>query len=67
MKAAQDAEIVLLEGLGNNIIENIGNVELGKSLRVFIRTGTNKIVGGAIANCISGWMYISLLWIEKSL
>jgi GNAT superfamily N-acetyltransferase len=65
--AAQDAEIVLIEGLGNNIIEHIGNVELGSPLRVFIRNELDEVVGGVTANCFGGWVYISLLWVEKSL
>lgn len=67
MKFAQEAEIALLEGLGNNILEHLGNVELGRPIRIFIQEHGGKVVGGAIANCFGGWMYISLLWVEKSL
>lgn len=67
MKFAESAEMALLEGLGNNIIEHLGNVELGRALKIFIVNPSDDVVGGVIANCFGGWMYISLLWIEKSL
>ena len=67
LQATQEAEMVLLEGLGNNILEHLGNVELGRTLRVFIRNQADEVVGGVIANCFGGWMYISLLWVDKSL
>lgn len=67
MKFADNAEMALLEGLGNNIIEHLGNVELGRALKIFVLNPLDHVVGGVIANCFGGWMYISLLWIEKSL
>ena len=67
MKAAQEAEMVLVEGLGNNIIQQIGNVELGKSIKIFVRNKADEVVGGVIANVFGGWVYISLLWVEESL
>jgi GNAT superfamily N-acetyltransferase len=67
MKFAQDAEITILEGLGNNILEHLGNVELGRPIKIFIRNQTDKVVGGVIANCFGGWVYKSLLWVNKSL
>jgi len=53
--------------LGNNIIEHLGDVELGKSIHIFIRNQQNAVVGGVTANCFDGWMYIATLWVEKSL
>ncbi|MBN1148623.1 MAG: GNAT family N-acetyltransferase [Anaerolineales bacterium] len=67
LKASQEAEIALLEGLGNNIIERTGNEELGRSLKIFIRNKADEVVGGVIATCFGGWLYVSLLWVEKSL
>jgi len=67
MRAAQEAEMVLVEELGNNIIKQIGDVELGKSIKIFIRNKADEVVGGVIANVFGGWVYISLLWIEESL
>jgi hypothetical protein len=36
----------MLEGLGNNILKHLGNVELGKSLRIFLQDAQGQIVGG---------------------
>jgi GNAT superfamily N-acetyltransferase len=66
-KFAQQAEITLIEGLGNNILEHLGSVELGKSLKIFLRDHAGNVVGGVIADCFGGWVYISLLWVQKSL
>jgi GNAT superfamily N-acetyltransferase len=66
-KFAQQAEITLIEGLGNNILEHLGSVELGKSLKIFLRDQAGNVVGGVIADCFGGWVYISLLWVKKSL
>ena len=56
MQVAQQAEIAILEGLGGNILEHLGNVELGQPIKIFIRNQVNKVVGGVIANCFGGWM-----------
>jgi GNAT superfamily N-acetyltransferase len=67
LKASQTAEMVMLEGLGNNILEHLGNVELGRPIRIFLRNPSDEVVGGVIANCFGGWVYIALLWVGKSL
>jgi GNAT superfamily N-acetyltransferase len=67
MKFAQGAELVLLEGLGNNILEHLGKVELGRSIKIFLQDPTGKVMAGVLADCFGGWVYISLLWVEKSL
>lgn len=67
IKAAQDAARAVMEGLGNNILERIGDVELGRPIRIFMRNKSDEVVGGVIALCFGGWVYISLLWVEKSL
>jgi GNAT superfamily N-acetyltransferase len=59
--------LAILEGLGKNILKHLGNVELGKAIRVFLREGGGRVVGGATANVFGGWVYISLLWVEDSL
>jgi GNAT superfamily N-acetyltransferase len=58
---------VLIEGLGRNILKNLGDVELGKSLRIFLRDKANEVIGGITAELFGGWAYISLLWVEESL
>ena len=60
-------ELVLVEGLGQNIIHHLGNVELGKSIKIFLRDKENKVVGGISGSLFGGWVYISLLWVEESL
>jgi GNAT superfamily N-acetyltransferase len=67
LKAAEEAEMALLVGLGNNILKNIGNVELGRPIKIFVRDQAHQVVGGLIATVFGGWVYISLLWIEESL
>jgi len=57
----------MLEGLGNNILEHLGNVELGRPIRIFLRNQRDEVAGGVIATCFGGWVYIALLWVEKSL
>jgi len=66
-ESAKDGYQAVLEGLGNNIISKLGNVELGRTVQVFMRNRENKVVGGAIGNIFGGWVYVSLLWVEESL
>ncbi len=58
---------VLLEGLGRNILKHLGEVELGKSVRIFLRDGLENTVGGITADIFGGWVYISLLWVDENL
>jgi GNAT superfamily N-acetyltransferase len=63
---AKEAEATLIEGLRNNIQEHLGSVELEIPLKIFLRDHSGKVVGGVIADCFGGWVYISILWVEKS-
>ncbi len=65
-ETAQDMNIVL-EGLGRNILKHLGEVELGKSIRIFLRDDDGKTVGGISGDVFGGWVYISLLWVEESI
>jgi len=66
--AATAADVgTLLEGLGGNILIQLGDIELGQSIRIFLRDEDNKVVGGITADLFGGWVYISLLWIAESL
>ena len=65
--ATEDGVMAVLKGLSRNILKNLGDVELGKSLRIFIRDEEDKVVGGIIANLFGGWAYIALLWVDESL
>ncbi len=66
-KSAEDGHRAVLEGLGRNIISKIGNVELGKTVQIFIRNRENRVVGGVVGHIFGGWMYLSLMWVEESL
>ena len=65
--ATEGDVLVILDGLGRNILKHLGDVELGQPVRVFVRDPEGRAVGGAIANVFGGWVYISLLWVEESL
>jgi GNAT superfamily N-acetyltransferase len=67
MAATQEGVNAVLNGLGANIVEKTGIAELGKALRVFLQSADGKVVGGAIAEAFGGWVYVSLLWVEKAL
>jgi GNAT superfamily N-acetyltransferase len=67
IEATESDVLMILEGLGRNILKHLGNVELGKSIRVFLRDEEGRVVGGTTANVFGGWVYISLLWVEESL
>ena len=66
LQSAEAAEMVLLEGLGNNLIKQIGTVELDRPIKIFVRDQAGKVVGGVIAHVFGGWVYIALLWMEES-
>jgi GNAT superfamily N-acetyltransferase len=66
-KSAEDGYRAVLEGLGRNIISKIGNVELGRTVQIFMRDRGNRVVGGVIGHIFGGWLYVSLLWVEESL
>jgi GNAT superfamily N-acetyltransferase len=65
--ATEGDVLVLLEGLGRNILTHLGDVELGRCIRIFLRDEAGRVVGGTTANVFGGWMYVSLLWVEESL
>ena len=66
IEATQDGLMAILDGLGQNIIKVLGNVELGKSLRIFVRDREDQVVGGLVADLFGGWVYIGLLWVHVS-
>jgi hypothetical protein len=49
-EATENDMLLMVEGLGNNNIKCLGEVELGKSLRIFLRDMDNKPVGGIVAD-----------------
>ncbi len=58
---------LMIEGLGGNILKHLGNIELGKSIRIFVRDQAGKTDGGIAADLFGGWAYISLLWVDENL
>ena len=57
---------IMLEGLGRNILKHVGNIELGKSIRIFLHDQAHKTLGGIAADIFGGWVYISLLWVDEN-
>ncbi|HSB65131.1 MAG TPA: GNAT family N-acetyltransferase [Anaerolineales bacterium] len=57
---------IMLEGLGKNILKHLGNIELGKSVRIFLHDPVNKTIGGIAGDLFGGWIYISLLWVDEN-
>lgn len=67
MEATNQGYWTILDGLGRNILANLGNVELGISIRIFVKAGEDKIVGGIIADVFGQGAYIALLWVDEPL
>lgn len=67
MEQTQTEIGVIIEGLGANILHQLGNIELGKSIRIFVRDLNDKVVGGIVGDIFGNWVYISLLWVAESL
>jgi len=67
MDATTSGMGTMLEGLGKNIQKHLGNIELGKSIRIFMSDKEDKTVGGIAADVFGGWVYISLLWVDENI
>jgi GNAT superfamily N-acetyltransferase len=67
MDATSADMVVMIEGLGRNILKHLGNIELGKSIRIFLRNEEDKTVGGIAADLFGGWAYIALLWVDEKI
>ncbi|RDE13683.1 MAG: N-acetyltransferase [Candidatus Thorarchaeota archaeon] len=65
--AAQSGLSVIYSGLGNNIVEKTGIAELGRPIYIFVRNSQKEIVGGVVGQVFGGWLYVSLLWVDKSI
>ena len=67
MEATDQGYWVILDGLGRNILAKLGNVELGISIRIFLRTKEDKVVGGVVADVFGQGAHIALLWVDEPL
>jgi GNAT superfamily N-acetyltransferase len=67
MEATKDDFWAVLEGLGSNITKRIGDIELGKSIRIFAKDRENKVVGGIIGDVFGKYVYVAQLWVVESL
>lgn len=55
------------QGLGKNILEHCGPIELGRVLRVFLRDSERNVVGGIDGLAFGGWVYIKIMWVAPGL
>ncbi len=53
--------------LGSNIVEKTGIAELGHPIDIFVRNSHNAAVGGVVGQVFGGWLFVSLLWVDKSI
>jgi GNAT superfamily N-acetyltransferase len=67
MEATQNGLLMIVDGLGRNILKLLGDMELGRSIRVFVRDSQDAVVGGAVGDIFGGWAYVSLCWVQESL
>jgi GNAT superfamily N-acetyltransferase len=67
VESARDGVKAVLNGLGRNIVSKLGDVDLGRTVEIFIRDKKKEVVGGVIGNIFGGWLYVSLLWVDESL
>jgi len=66
-EAARKGLSVIYSGLGSNIVEKTGIAELGRPVNIFVRNSEGEILGGIVGQVFGGWLYISLLWVDKSI
>jgi GNAT superfamily N-acetyltransferase len=67
VESAKDGVKAVLNGLGRNIVSKLGDVDLGRTVEIFLRNKKKEVVGGVVGNIFGGWLYVSLLWVDESL
>jgi GNAT superfamily N-acetyltransferase len=55
------------EGLGENILEHCGPIDLGRMVRIFLEDSEGAVLGGIDALAFGGWAYVKLLWVAPVL
>jgi len=58
---------IVYGGLGQNILDKCGPIDLGRVVRVFLKNADGVVVGGIDGLVFGGWVYVKLLWVEASL
>ncbi len=67
-RAESEAHLVAVyRGLSENILRHCGPIELGKVIRIFLRTAEGAVVGGIDGLVFGGWVYVKLLWVDAAL
>lgn len=64
-KSAEDGYKTVVEGLGKNITSKTGDMELGKTIQVYLRDRDNRVLGGVVGHLFGGWLNVSLLWVDE--
>ncbi len=64
-KSAEDGFNAVVDGLGRNITLNTGDVELARTVQVYLRDGDNRVLGGVVGHFFGGWLNVSLLWVDE--
>jgi GNAT superfamily N-acetyltransferase len=67
MEATKNDFWAIMGGLGSNITKRIGDIELGRSIRIFAKDEENKVVGGIIGDVFGNYVYVAQLWVTESL
>jgi len=54
-------------GLSENILKQCGPIDLGRSIRIFLKDGAGSIRGGTDGLVFGKWLYVKLLWVDVTL
>lgn len=65
LNSAEDGYKAVVEGLGKNITSKTGDVELVKTVQVYLRDRDSRVLGGVVGHLFGGWLNVSLLWVDE--
>ncbi len=65
LRSAEDGYKAVVDGLGRNITSKTGDVELRKTVQVYLRDRSNRVLGGVVGHLFGGWLNVSLLWVDE--
>ena len=67
-RAESEAHLTAVyRGLSENILKQCGPIDLGRVIRIFLRSPEGVIVGGIDGLVFGGWVYVKLLWVDAAL